>query len=58
MKKQHIKPAIRIIMIQQSQFICQSRVTSVRGGVFSETVSGGSGDARSRDFDGCGDEDF
>ena len=48
MKKQYVKPQMEAVIINSSVQLMQSSVKSVGGNAFKSTVSGGSGDARSR----------
>ena len=54
------KPAMRVVKLQQSGFICGSgdrSISSVKGGIFSGVSSDdGTGTARSRGFDDWDDE--
>ena len=48
MKKVYVKPQMQAVIINSSVQLMQSSVKSVGGNAFKSTVSGGSGDARSR----------
>ena len=48
MKKVYVKPRMQAVIINSSVQLMQSSVKSVGGNAFKSTVSGGSGDARSR----------
>ena len=52
MKKNYMKPALRVVRIQQKYQILSGSVTSVQGGDTGITGGGpGSGPARARSFD-------
>ena len=51
MKKQYVKPQMEVVIINGMQLMSNGSVASVNGNVFNKSVSGGSGDARSRSCD-------
>ena len=51
MKKVYVKPQMETVIINGMQLMSNGSVHSVNGNVFNKSVSGGSGDARSRSCD-------
>ena len=51
MKKEYVKPQMEAVIIKSSVQLLSDSVHSVSGNVFKSSVSGGSGDARSRGCD-------
>ena len=59
MKKNYSEPLMEVVEIRTSQYLLSgsSKVSKTSsGGIFSETVSGGSGDARARGLEDDDDD--
>ena len=51
MKKEYIEPQMQAVNINNSQQLLSGSVTGVAGGVFDESISGGSGTGRAPGLD-------